>query len=478
MRSMWTSFAERWLGSRPAGALSYAVPFGAAVGASFVFASRLPAPPTFFSSVLRWIAIAVFSTIVFVATDRLVQRVAARSVDERSNLARAGVAGLGGLAGAIGIALSSTSVVAFDPLSFADPVPFVPGDPYQGEPAQASSSPGSESNDATADASADGGSKTLGLPRVALGPAVFAAQVVALGNGSSEDGTPPDESLDPGDGEPGTSTLPPTSVVDERPPIEDEPPFPGPEDEPVPATTIAPVTTTTVPPSTTTTTSTTTSTSTTSTTSSTSTTTSSTSTSTTSTSTTSTTTTTVPSGPDLSDPLYLGGEPADGEGPVFSLGGARPPAGALPNYDPDRNDDPGVTVKPTEHGTWAETDPERLVRFSTTVTSPTWVKGPASVTLYLAADDFVIDDLLVEASIYHCRGESCEKIQKSLQWFTTDDGFTPVTFEYEWLNVQYEAGERLELRVAPWAESELDLLVAFGTAEYPAVVEFSVYETY
>ena len=163
---------------------------------------------------------------------------------------------------------------------------------------------------------------------------------------------------------------------------------------------------------------------------------------------------------------------------MFSLLSPQPPAVALPNYDPDRNQDPGLTLRPTEHGTWAETDPERLQRFSTTVDAPTWVKGPAAVTLYLAAADFVTEELLVESSIYHCRGETCEKIKKQVQWFAGGDGFTPVTFEYEWLNVQYAAGDRLELRVATWAESELDLLVAFGTAEYPAVLELSVYETY
>ena len=56
--------------------------------------------------------------------------------------------------------------------------------------------------------------------------------------------------------------------------------------------------------------------------------------------------------------LFLGGDGAAGESsPVMWLVPGEPPEIPLPNYDPERNEDPGLTIQPTALGTWAETDP-------------------------------------------------------------------------------------------------------------------------
>ena len=67
-------WVERPWAARAVGALVYVVPFVASVGGAFALTSVLPDPPTFWWGVLRWIAVAVVSTIVLLVVERQMRR--------------------------------------------------------------------------------------------------------------------------------------------------------------------------------------------------------------------------------------------------------------------------------------------------------------------------------------------------------------------------------------------------------------------
>jgi hypothetical protein len=200
--------------------------------------------------------------------------------------------------------------------------------------------------------------------------------------------------------------------------------------------------------------------------------------STTTTTTTSTTTTVPPKSgidPRMLGTIHLGtaGRGDTASQPVLPLQIDAPPAVALPNYDTDRDDDPGLMIKKDGAGLNGS-DPTKVQRFRVDVATDGTLVGDAKVRLYVAAKDFEKKTIHVATGLYRCdSGGSCSLIADGDKRVGNANRFKSVTIPMGEVDVPFVAGDRLELRVVVLDDSDDDAWFAYGTAASPAHVKLS-----
>jgi hypothetical protein len=197
--------------------------------------------------------------------------------------------------------------------------------------------------------------------------------------------------------------------------------------------------------------------------------------STTSTSTTTTTSTTVVA----AVPVVLAlTSPAPGDTasqPFIELvAGHVPQNPGLPNYDVDRNADPGLTIErslevleasdPAERQVWLL--PADVAAFPAT----------ASLSLSVAPAGTIApgDELHVRAGVFQCDAQrACSRLVRSEVAVpaTTAGMFVPVTFDLSiGTPTAIAAGRRLELRVSVVYSSDTDTWLAYDSADHPSAL--------
>lgn len=157
--------------------------------------------------------------------------------------------------------------------------------------------------------------------------------------------------------------------------------------------------------------------------------------------------------------------------PVLDLVGDRPLQHLdLPNYDTDRNDDPGLTIVGTT-AALTTTDPAGLQvwRLPTSVTTVTG----ADLTLWLAPlGPPAPGQIKVAAGLFECDAgrTSCTIVSTAVvRYVATDETFVPVTFDLGVTPTHEVApGRRLELRFAVLNGSNNDVLVGYDAVATPS----------
>jgi hypothetical protein len=192
--------------------------------------------------------------------------------------------------------------------------------------------------------------------------------------------------------------------------------------------------------------------------------------------TTTTTTTTLPIAPSR---LTLGSS-ADGDvvaEPVLDLLARAPSTSAsLPNYDTDRNGDPGLTIRRAPDGL-AGGDPT-TVQIWRAPSSVATLMAPVRLQLWFApASDPGGVYGVVTAGLFECTpdGLTCTTLAADVSVLITSLGeFQGVSFDLTPPGGDHavEPGRVVEIRVAVPDSSSTDLFVAYDTAQYPATLTF------
>lgn len=161
--------------------------------------------------------------------------------------------------------------------------------------------------------------------------------------------------------------------------------------------------------------------------------------------------------------------------PVLDLVVGRAPQNAtLPNYDTDRNADPGLTIlrslqvlestDPAQRQVWAL--PADVVEVPATATLSLGV-APAGVAAPGA-------EMHVRAGLYDCdatRTVCLRVVRDTLTVLATTGTFTSLTFDLSpGVVTPLAAGHRLELRFAAVFTSDVDVWIAYDSADHPSAL--------
>lgn len=178
------------------------------------------------------------------------------------------------------------------------------------------------------------------------------------------------------------------------------------------------------------------------------------------------TTTTVPAQPStvpltsmMSDNVFYLLSPGPGDVPsqaVLQLGIELPPELALvPNYDTDRDDEPGLTL---EHAS----DSRREQRFRWDTAQTIHLRGAITVQLHATGRNnsgpFTLD-----VRMRSCRGADCTDIANRREsTISPEQGFASITFDLGPIDAVLAAGDALELLITVPTESASDVWLAYG----------------
>lgn len=171
--------------------------------------------------------------------------------------------------------------------------------------------------------------------------------------------------------------------------------------------------------------------------------------------------------------LASGGPGDQASQPLLDLAGDRPPQNAVvPNFDTDRNADPGLTIIGSP-GTMRTSDPAgvQVWRFPESFTT---IDGTVALDLWVAPVGAPTPgQFRVRAGFFDCdlARTSCTRIVRDTLTLDGVDGvFAPVTFDLTIGADPYVAGpgRRLELRYATLNGSSNDSWIAYDSADAPA----------
>ncbi len=158
--------------------------------------------------------------------------------------------------------------------------------------------------------------------------------------------------------------------------------------------------------------------------------------------------------------------------PFLPLGGTLLD-GPLPNYDADRDSDPGLLFK--NGAGLTETDATRMQRWWTPMVSATRVTGTPTLDLWVATWDFKPLRGAVEVGLYDCSffGSSCTLLSSAGASFDQESfgaAFGMISVALPAIDATIAAGRSLVLKVASDDSAEGHLWLAYGTATYPSVL--------
>ncbi|MDX1690325.1 MAG: putative Ig domain-containing protein [Acidimicrobiia bacterium] len=151
-----------------------------------------------------------------------------------------------------------------------------------------------------------------------------------------------------------------------------------------------------------------------------------------------------------------------------------PTAASLPNYDSDRNADPGLTIR--KGGSETTTDTTKYQEWSAVLTEDLVLDGPAQVVLYSAVAGFEVKAGHPYVWLQECAGDGTGCVTFSFgelhqdPW-TASGGFEANTVTLGSLDRTIASGRMLVMRIAQKHE---DTWHAFDTADKPARLELTV----
>jgi len=169
--------------------------------------------------------------------------------------------------------------------------------------------------------------------------------------------------------------------------------------------------------------------------------------------------------------LYLAGTGV----PEASLSVKPPSAGTLPNYDPGRDDSPGLTLKKTDEGA-NEADPTKYQIWIAPSTGVV-LDGKVSFSFWSAMKDF--DESKkgeVEAYLLECApsGSACTTIDSGSvlrgQWRAGSSAWVSRTIQFGSVSHAVPAGRSLAVKVVVGDHSDDDVWFAYGVANYPSLL--------
>jgi hypothetical protein len=173
--------------------------------------------------------------------------------------------------------------------------------------------------------------------------------------------------------------------------------------------------------------------------------------------------------------FYLGSDGA----PLASLTSSAPTADSLANYDPGRDDQPGLVLQPTLLAGLLETDPARYQTWSAQKGGLA-LDGAITFRFWSAAEGFAPDTRgTVRVGAYDCNQPetSCNLIASdtlSKDRWSSDGDWAQHTVH--WPNVQYDVpnGHHLMVKIVVGTTSDTALMFAYDTADYPSRLESNV----
>ncbi len=169
--------------------------------------------------------------------------------------------------------------------------------------------------------------------------------------------------------------------------------------------------------------------------------------------------------------LYLAGTGV----PEASLSVQPPSAGTLPNYDPGRDDSPGLILKKTDEGA-NEADPTKY-QIWVAPSAGAVLDGKVSFTFWSAMKDF--DESKkgeVEAYLLECApsGSDCTTIDSGSvlrgQWSAGSSAWVSRTIQFGSVSHAVPAGRSLAVKVVVGDRSDDDVWFAYGVANYPSLL--------
>ena len=169
--------------------------------------------------------------------------------------------------------------------------------------------------------------------------------------------------------------------------------------------------------------------------------------------------------------LYLAGTGV----PEASLSVKPPSAGTLPNYDPGRDDSPGLTLKKTDEGA-NEADPTKYQIWIAPSVGVV-LDGKASFSFWSAMKDF--DESKkgeVEAYLLECApsGSDCTTIDSGSilrgQWSAGSPAWVARTIQFGSVSHAVPVGRSLAVKVVVGDHSDDDVWFAYGVANYPSLL--------
>lgn len=159
--------------------------------------------------------------------------------------------------------------------------------------------------------------------------------------------------------------------------------------------------------------------------------------------------------------------------PVLPLSPTTPTLAALPNYDTNRDDKPGLLL--TQGTGLAETDPAKVQRWMMPQNSPVSLAGNVRVTLWSAMKDFNTTAAgSVTVGLYDCNngGNNCfpigtpTTVTSNSSW--SGGSSTWVAKEFNLGSINNLTATRLELRVAVTGNSSDAMIFAYDTTTHPS----------
>lgn len=163
--------------------------------------------------------------------------------------------------------------------------------------------------------------------------------------------------------------------------------------------------------------------------------------------------------------------------PVLPLSPDAPTATALPNYDTERDGEPGLVLAKTEAGL-EETDPEKFQVWSWPASSPVALSGPVRLRLWSAMKDFDTTKRgAVTAGLYDCdaAGADCGLVASATESKTPWSGGSATWVEKTWdfgtVSHTVAAGRSLRAKVVVEASSADDMWFAYDTTAYASRLE-------
>jgi hypothetical protein len=143
--------------------------------------------------------------------------------------------------------------------------------------------------------------------------------------------------------------------------------------------------------------------------------------------------------------------------PVLPLGLDVPPVlPVVPNYDTDRDSDPGLTLT-------RDSDAQREQRFRWEITQEVRLDGPAAVQLH-ATGAHNRGPFTLDVGLRSCRGSECNDIASRREsTISPGQGFATITFDLGRIDVALTPGDTVELVIGVPPDSASDVWLAYDT---------------
>ena len=160
--------------------------------------------------------------------------------------------------------------------------------------------------------------------------------------------------------------------------------------------------------------------------------------------------------------------------PTASLSASPPTAGSLPNYDPDRDDEPGLLLEKGGNG-WQEGDPVKHQQWVAPAGAMS-IGGGVSLEFWSAIKDMEDEEKgVVTAYLLECdpSGNSCAKVgQGSIQRDPWSSSETWVKRVIDFGHIDHDIpGERsLAVKITVGNNSDDDMWFAYDTTSFPSAL--------